>query len=377
MDFAFSDEQEAFRETLRRFLAERSPLAETRRHLEGAAGYDPGLWRALAGELGLPGIAVAEAHGGQGFGALELGIVMEELGRVLAAVPCLATAGLAVPALQHAGGPADHAAWLPALAAGEATATLAWVEPGAGWALDDVAMKARRDGGDHVLEGRKRFVLHGHAADLLLVVARDESGGLSLFAAEAGAAGLEARPVETLDPTRRQADLALDGVRARRVGEPGAAGPGLARALDEAAAFLSLESVGGAQACLDMAVAYAKERVQFGRPIGSFQAVKHKCAEMLLELECARPAAYWAAWAAAESPAELPLAASLAKACCTETFLACAAENIQIHGGIGVTWEADPHLYYVRAKTGEELLGDPAFHRARVADAVIGPDRSG
>jgi len=374
MNFAFSDEQEAFREEVRRFLAERSPTSEARRVMETPAGFDAGLWRSMAVDLGLPGIALSEDHGGQGFGPLELGIVQEELGRALACAPFFSTACLAAPAIFHAGGEPDHATHLPALAAGERTATLAWVEPGAGWGLDDVAMKARREGNAFMLEGRKRLVVDGDTADLVLVVARVDGThggtGLGLFALEAGASGLVAEPVAALDPTRRHADLELDGARAVAVGEPAAAGPGLERALHEAAAQLALECLGGAQACLDMAVAYARERVQFARPIGSFQAIKHKCADMLLALENARVAAYWAAWACAEGDAELSRAASLAKALCGEAYGLCAAENVQIHGGIGVTHEADPSLYYKRARASEVLLGDAAWHRARIADEL-------
>jgi alkylation response protein AidB-like acyl-CoA dehydrogenase len=369
MNFAFSEEQEAFREEIRRFLAARSPMAEVRRQLDGAAGFDPAFWQTLSEELGLPGIALPEAHGGQGFGPLELGIVQEEMGRVLVCAPFFSTACLAAPAIVHVGDAGDHAAWLPGIASGATTATLAWVEPGAGFGLSEVAMQAQADGDAFLLAGRKRFVLDGHTAGLILVVAREPEGaGLGLFALEAGAPGTKTEPVPTLDPTRRQAELELEGARARRIG--GEATRGLVRALDEAATQLALESLGGAQACLDMAVAYAKQRVQFARPIGSFQAIKHKCADMLLELEGARVAAYWAAWACAENDAELPRASSLAKALCSEAYILCAAENIQIHGGIGVTHEADPNLFYKRARTSLSLLGDPTSHRARIADEL-------
>lgn len=369
MNFDFSEEQDAFRAEIRRFLAERSPLAEVRRQLDTPAGFDAALWAALSTELGLPGIALDEAHGGQGFGPLELGIVQEEMGRALVCAPFFSTACLAAPAIVHVGGAEDHAALLPAIASGDTTATLAWVEPDAGWDLSEVAMTARAEGDGFVLEGRKRFVLDGHSAGLWLVVAREPGGEeLGLFALESGAPGSKAEPLVTLDPTRRQADLEFDGARARRVG--GDATPGLEAALAEAATQLALECLGGAQACLDMAVAYAKERVQFARPIGSFQAIKHKCAEMLLELEGARAAAYWAAWASAERDDDLARATSLAKALCSEAYMLCAAENIQIHGGIGVTHEADPNLYYKRARSSEELLGSPTFHRARIADEL-------
>jgi len=375
MNFAFSEEQEAFREEIRRFLAARSPMAEVRRQMETPEGFDPALWRSMAGELGLPGIAIEEAHGGQGFGALELGIVQEEMGRALACAPLFSTACLAVPALVHAGSEADQAALLPEIASGNTTATLAWMEPEHGWGLGEVAMQALREGDNFLLEGRKRFVVDGNTADRIFVVAREEgttgTDGLGLFLLEAGATGMKRDALATLDPTRRQADIELDGARARAIGQPGGTvAPGLARALHEAAAQLALESLGGAQACLDMAVAYAKERIQFARPIGSFQAIKHKCADMLLELECARAAGYWAAWACAEADAELPRAASLAKALASETYVLCAAENIQIHGGIGVTHEADPSLYYKRARSSQELLGSPTWHRSRIADQL-------
>ncbi len=366
MNFAFGEEQEAFRAEIRRFLAERSPLSEVREASARAEGWAPALWKAMSEELGLPGIAIAEAHGGQGFGPLELGIVQEELGRTLACTPFFATACLATPALVHVGDAADHAAWLPDVASGRRTATLAWVE-GSSWDVSDVTMTARADGDVFMLDGAKRFVVDGHTADLLLVVARAPDG-LALFALEAGAPGTKASAQPTLDPTRRLADLELDGARAVRVG--GDAAAGLARALDEAAAQLALECLGGAEACLEMAVAYAKERMQFGRPIGAFQAIKHRCADMLLALEGARTAAYWAAWACAEGDAELPQAASLAKSLCSEAYQQCAASNIQIHGGIGVTDEAAPHHYYKRARSSLELLGDATWHRARIADEL-------
>jgi len=372
MNFAFSDEQEAFRREIRRFVAERSPMAEVRRALERPEAFDRKLWRALAEELGLPGIGIAEAQGGQGFGPLEIGIVQEELGRGLVCAPFFSTACLAVPAIVHVGDDADHRAWLPEIASGERTATLAWLEPGSGWDLGEVAMVAHRDADRFVLSGRKCLVVDGAAAGLLLVVARDEGtggrDGLGLYALGADAPGLEAEPIVPLDPTRAHADLVLDGARAVPVGSPGGASPGLERTLAEAATLLALESLGGAEACLDMAVAYAGQRIQFARPIASFQAIKHKCADMLLELEGARVAAYWAAWASAENDPVLARAASLAKALCCDAFRLCAAGNVQIHGGLGVTHEADPSLYYKRARASEELLGSPIWHRGRIAD---------
>ena len=221
-----------------------------------------------------------------------------------------------------------------------------------------------------MLDGRKSFVLDGHVADLLLVVAQAD-GGPSLFAVRGGADGLERRPLETLDMTRKQAALELDGVPGRLIGAEGSAADVVERTLRQAAVALAAEQVGGAQRCLDMSVEYAKIRMQFGRAIGSFQAIKHMCADLLLEVESARSAAYYAAWAAQEQSDELPLVSSLAKAFCSEAYFRAAADNIQIHGGIGFTWEHDAHLYYRRAKSTELMLGTPEEHREIAAGYLI------
>jgi alkylation response protein AidB-like acyl-CoA dehydrogenase len=213
------------------------------------------------------------------------------------------------------------------------------------------------------------FVLDGHVANLLVVAARTPAG-LGLFAVEGDAPGLTRTPLATMDQTRKQARLELAGTPGRLIGADGGASAGLSRTLDLAAVALAAEQVGGAQRCLDMSVEYAKERVQFGRPIGSFQAIKHKCADMLLEVESAKSAAYYAGWAAAESSDELPVVASLAKAYCSDAYFHAAAENIQIHGGIGFTWEHDAHLYFKRAKSSELLLGDPTYHRELLAQRI-------
>jgi len=233
---------------------------------------------------------------------------------------------------------------------------------------------ARRDGGDFVLSGDKSFVLDGHTAGLLLVAARspESSGeeGISLFVVPSDSPGLERRLLPTMDQTRKQAELRLNEVRlpaSALMGEEGEGWKTLSGALDLAAVALAAEQVGGAQRCLDMSVEYAKERVQFGRPIGSFQAIKHKCADMMVEVESARSASYYAGWAAAEDAEDLPVAAALAKAFCSDTYFRCAAQSLQIHGGVGFTWEYDVHLYFKRAKSAEILFGSPAYHRERVA----------
>ena len=372
MNFAFSEEQEELRGAVRRFLADKSPEAEVRRLMATEEGYDPAVWRQMADQLGLQGLAVPERHGGAGFGFVELAVVLEEMGAALLCAPFLSSVVLAANALVTSGDEAAMDRWLPGIASGETVAALAVTEDGGRWDLEAagaVTTTARRTGDGWVLDGHKSFVLDGHVAGLLLVVARSDDG-LGLFAVEGDAPGLARRVLPTMDQTRKQARLELAGVPAAAVGEPGGAGPGLARTLDLAAVALAAEQVGGAQRCLDRAVAYAKERIQFGRPIGSFQAIKHKCADLLLEVESARSAAYYGAWAAAEDSDELPVVASLAKAYCSEAYFHAAAENIQIHGGIGFTWEHDAHLYFKRAKSSELLFGDPAYHRELLAQRI-------
>jgi alkylation response protein AidB-like acyl-CoA dehydrogenase len=371
MDFAFSEEQEAFREHLRRFLEEKSPSTEVFRLMETDAGYDTAVWKQMAAELGLQGLAIPEAYGGQGFGFLELGIALEEMGRVLLCAPYFATACLGTSAILAAGSDAQKAELLPGIASGERVATLALAERGAGWDASSIRMEARREGDAWLLDGEKTYVIDGRAANLVVVAARLPGSkgeeGLALFAVRGDAEGLCAEPLATLDPTRKQASLAFAGVRGVLLGEPGAAAPALARTLDHAVIGLAAEMAGGARRCLESAVAYALDRRQFSRPIGSFQAIKHKCAEVLLEVELACSAAWWACWTAAEHNEERSEAAHLAKAFCADAYLRAAAENIQIHGGIGFSWEAAPHLYYRRAKVSETLFGDSVHHRAQLA----------
>ena len=359
---AFSEEQEELRRSVRRFLDDTSPVAEVRRLMDTEEGWDRAVWRAMAERVGLQGIHVPEAFGGAGLGHVELGIVLEELGRSLACMPYFSTVGLAVSTLLASGDERAQRELLPRLASGAATGTLAVLEPAGSWDLEALATTARREGDGWVVDGTKAFVVDGHTADVLLVAGRTPDG-LGVFAVEGGAAGVERVPVPQLDQTRKLARVELSGAAATPVGEAGGAGSWLPRALDLAAAALAMEQVGGAQRCLDMTVEYAKARHQFGRPIGSFQAIKHRCADMLLRVESARAAAYYAAWAAAEGAEELPAVASLARAYCSEAYSWVAGETIQVHGGIGFTWEHDAHLYFKRAKASELLLGDPAHHR--------------
>ena len=367
MNFTFSEEQEELRRTIRRFVDEKSPSAEVRRLMETSEGYDEGVWKQMAGELGLQGLAIPEEYGGQGFTFVELGIVLEEMGRALLCAPFFSTVCLAANAILFAGTDSQKAEWLPGIANGQTIATLALAEPGGGWSEASVATQAVADGEGFRLTGSKSLVVDGHIAQLILVAARD-GDGVGLFAVQGDADGSTRTQQKPLDHTRKLASLELVEVKGVRLG--GASWPEISKILDRVAVCLSAESVGGAQRCLDMAVDYAKNRYQFGRPIGSFQAIKHKCADMLLEVESAKTAAYYAMWTAAEDDPELRLAAPSAKAYCGEAYFHTASENIQVHGGIGFTWEHDAHLYYRRAKSSELLFGDANYHRDLLADRL-------
>ncbi len=370
MNFAFSPEQEVFRDEIRRFVAQRWPIAEVRRLMETQEGFDRAVWKQMAQELGLQGVAIPEAHGGQGFGFVELGIALEELGRELAGGPFLATTCLAVPVLQQLATQAQRDEWLAPIAAGELCATLA-VEEAA-------PTTATRDADGWRLNGAKRFVIDAQNADLILVAARADTE-LGLFAVRGDAPGLDAVALDGLDPTRKQADLRLEGVGAVRLGgnrgEGGDARAALARTLDVAAVALAAEGIGAAARCLEASVAYAKQRMQFARPIGAFQAIKHKAAEVLLELELGRSVAYWSWCAVDGEEIELSEAASVAKSVIGDAFMRAATENIQIHGGMGYTWENDAHLYYKRARSADVFFGTPSAHRLRLADRLGFPAR--
>jgi alkylation response protein AidB-like acyl-CoA dehydrogenase len=337
-------------------------------------GYDPELWKRIGSELGWPAIVIPERCGGLGLGFVELVALLEEAGAALLCAPFFSSVCMAGGALLVGGSDAQQREHLPGIAAGQTRAALAHAEPSGRWDADGICAVARRDGGDYLLSGRKRFVLDGHCADLLVVAARREDSageeGISLFLVPADAPGVSRRALPTMDQTRRQADVELAEVRvpaAALMGEEGRGWPALRKTLDLAAVALSADQVGGAQRCLDLSVAYALERVQFGRPIGSFQAIKHKCADMMVRVESARSACYYAACTADEDTPDLSRVASLAKAYCSDAYFHCAAQALQIHGGVGFTWEYDVHLYFKRAKSTEVFLGDPAYHRERVA----------
>jgi len=368
VDFAYDADQEEFRRSLRRFLTDKGDSAAVRAAAATETGVDDALWRTLAEQLGLPALTVPESHDGAGATLLEAAVAMEELGRALTPVPYAATL-FATQAVLALGTPEQRAELLPGLASGERVGALALAEPGT--APGAVTLRAAARGTDHVLTGTKSHVLHGHVADLLLVAALDPDAAAaapaSLFVVRADAPGVSVRRVETLDLTRPLAVVELEGVSATRLGEaPG----GLDGVLDTVRALLACEAVGGAQRCLEMAVQYATHRVQFNRPIGSFQAVKHACADMAIELDAARVAAQYAVMVAAQGSDALATAAPLALAQAAEAFTLAAGQGIQVHGGIGFTWEHDAHLYFRRAKTVEVLLGSPAAQRALLADRI-------
>jgi alkylation response protein AidB-like acyl-CoA dehydrogenase len=362
--FAFSAEHDALRDSVRRFLTERSPETEVRRVMETDAGYDPAVWSLMARQIGLQGLALPEKYGGSGAGFVNLQIVLEEMGRALLCAPFLSTVVLAANALLHSGDEAACAEYLPGIAEGTTIAALAVTETSGSWRAEDVAVVADAQ---YRITGEKLFVPDGHVADLLLVVARTAAGP-SLFAVDP--AGVTREAMNTLDATRKQSRLVFDNAPARLVGEDGGAAAPLAATMDLAAAALAAEQAGGARRVLEMAVEYAKVREQFGRPIGSFQAIKHKCADMLLEVESSTSAAYAVGWAIDDGSDEVGVLASLAKAYCSEAYTHAAAENIQIHGGIGFTWEHPAHLYFKRAKSTEILFGTPRQHRALLADRL-------
>ena len=370
MDFQFTPEHEELRNTVRKFLEDKSPEAAVRRLMMGELGYDPPVWSQMAEQLGLPGLIVPERFGGAGFGWVELAIVMEEMGRALLCAPYLSTAVLATSALRLAGNEAAQADLLQKIAAGKAIVALAHAEPEHGWESSAVTMQATADRGAWRLDGVKTYVIDGHSADVLLVVAKAEDR-LSLFRVAGAADGVERTLLPTLDVTRKLARISFNGTRAEHIGS----GDDLTSAIDKVIALgivaLAAEQVGGAQRCLELATEYAKTRLQFGRPIGSYQAIKHRCADMLVAVEFAKSAAYHAAFRAAENDdAELPAATSMAKSFCSEAYFQAAADTIQIHGGMGFTWEHPAHLYFKRAKSSGVLFGEPVHHREKLAQHI-------
>jgi len=367
MSFSFTDEQAEFRSVLRRFLAEKSPTTEVRRLMDTETGYDQEVWRQLSQDLGLTAIHIPEEYGGQGFGFVELAIALEEMGRALLCAPYFSSIVLAATAIMNAGDEAQKRDLLPAIAAGDTRAALAFTEDNGRWDAAGVALTATPMDGGYQLDGAKSFVLDGHTADLLVVLARQPGStgedGLSFFTVPGKAEGLTRRLLQSTDSTRKLAHLEFQGVPAELLGDAGGAAAPLSRTLDQAVACLANEMVGGAELLREQALDYAMLRMQFGRTIASFQTLKHKAADMLIDVELAKSAAYYAAAAADADDGELPAMASLAKAGAGEAYMQTAIHAIQIHGGIGFTWDNDTHLWFKRAKGSEVFLGDPSYHR--------------
>jgi alkylation response protein AidB-like acyl-CoA dehydrogenase len=387
MNFDFTPEQLMLRQMTRELLAGECPPPVVRQLMDDPAGYREETWRQLA-ELGLLGITIPEAYGGQGLGPVELALVLEEMGRAVYPGPYFASVVLAATALLAGGSEAQRERYLTGIAAGSTKATLALWEGDASWGMRGIGAVARPaapDGAGYVLQGAKRLVPYAHVADVLLVAARTEGsegngspggrgldggadGGVTLFAVERETPGLEVRPLGTIDQTTRVGEVVLRDVEVggdQVVGPVGGASPILEGVLRQAAVGACAEMLGAARKALEMSVEYARSREQFGQPIGSFQAVKHTCAEMLLEVEQAHAATYYAAWALSAGAPDAALAASVAKAYVGGAARKVCGDAIQVHGGIGFTWEFDLHLSFKRAKHLEPLYGDADFHRER------------
>lgn len=368
MLFEFSDEHGELRRTVRDFLEKESDEKRVRELMVSEQGYDPLCWSRMAEELGIVGLIVSERHGGAGFGMVELAIVAEEMGRALLCAPYLGSAVLATSALELAADEAAQNEILPKLASGEAVGTLAFSEVANPWDLSAIAMTAESSESEFKLSGEKIYVLDGLIASEIIAAARAD-GELALFRVAADAPGFSREALPPLDPTRRLAALRFDRTPATRISS-GDISDKLELALERAIVTLAAEQLGGAQCVLEMATDYAKTRFQFGRPIGSFQVIKHQCADMLVEVEFARSAVYNAAFESEEDPVSASIAARMAKSYCSETYLDVANRNIQVHGGMGFTWEHGAHLYYKRAKASEVLFGSPSYHRERMATSL-------
>jgi alkylation response protein AidB-like acyl-CoA dehydrogenase len=370
MFFGLSPEQQDYQHALRDFFSSSSTSQDVRRLTAGERGYDETAWRRMAGDLGVQGLDIPEQYGGSGASFVELAIALEEAGYALGGGPLFASSVLASTCLQQSGDTPAMAEYLPGIASGQKIATLAVADDNGAW---DPAvfsgLKARHDGRDYVLSGTKSYVLDGHIADVILVMAHTEDGP-ALFAVNSPAPGLRQTRLPLLDETRRMSRLEFSEVPGRLVGARGAAEGVVTRTLRTAAVALSAEQVGGIRRCLEMAIEYAKIRVQFNRPIGGFQAIKHMCADMYTLMETARSAVLYAAWCVAHDTSDLAAVAHSAKAYCSEAYCKVAADNIQLHGGIGFTWEHDCHLFFKRAAASLQYLGSPRFHRELLAQAI-------
>ncbi len=384
MEFSFTEEQKMIRDTAQAFLAEVSSSPAIRSAMDTEQGFDPQVWQRICEEMYWQAIHIPEEYGGMGLGYVDLVVMLEQMGRYLLCSPFFSTVCLATNALIIAGNDAQKQHYLTQICEGRLTATLAYTGNNGQWDATAVQGVATEQGDDYVLNGTYRYVLDGHTAQLLIVAARSEGSrgeqGISLFAIDADSAGVTRSWLPTMDQTRKQAEIVFDNVRVSRsqlMGEAHTAWPHLNKVLQLATVAIAAEQVGGSQQVLDLTVEYSKERVQFGRPIAGFQAVKHQAADMMLRTEVARSAAYYAACVADEAlsdgvlAGELSEAASVAKAYCSEGYFKNAATALQLHGGVGFTWEYDVHLYFKRAKSSELLFGDAAYHREHVATLLL------
>jgi alkylation response protein AidB-like acyl-CoA dehydrogenase len=374
MDFAFSEEQEMLRASAREFLTKECPSSYVRRMMEADDAWDEAMWKKIA-DMGWTGLGIPEAYGGVGT-FLDLVVVLEEAGRALLPGPYFSTMGLAVPALLEAGTEAQKQRVLAKIAEGAARATVAVTEPAGRWDANGVSLTAQPSGDGWKLDGVKLFVPDAGVADHIVVAARTRSSGeegITLFLISGRPSGMTVSPLATMDMTRRWYEIRFDGVELPADAVMGSADQGwapLRRALEWGTSALCAEMVGGAQHVLATSVDYAKTRQQFGKPIGIYQAVSHKLADMLLETESARSATYYAAWAVDADAPDRSLAASMAKAYVSDAYRRATGSGIQVHGGIGFTWEHDMHLYFKRAKASEVTLGDATYHRELVAQAL-------
>ncbi|MGA8872776.1 MAG: acyl-CoA dehydrogenase family protein [Candidatus Acidiferrales bacterium] len=357
MEFGLSESQQMLKDNARKFFAGECPMEEVRRLMQTDTAYDEALWAKMA-EQGYTGIIFPEEYGGVGLGKVELILLMEEAGRALLPGPFFSTVPLAGATLDAMTTPEQKKRYLAPICTGEARSTVAVLEDAASWNVADVRMASVNG----ELTGEKLFVPDAKVASFMLVVARD-----GVFVVDAKARGIDVEPMEGMDPTRKMYSVQFNHTPAEKLGNAG----GLARALDIAAAALVAEMVGGMQRTLDITVEYAKMRKQFGKPIGMFQAVQHQCADMYVETESARSAVYYAAWALEENVPDAALAVSIAKMYASDAGRTVGNRGIQVHGGMGFTWENDLHLYYRRAKASETTLGDSTCHRERIARLVI------
>jgi alkylation response protein AidB-like acyl-CoA dehydrogenase len=369
MNFDFSDDQKQLRDEARKFLSEQCPPKAVRAVLDGKAPLDKRLWKGLA-EMGFLGVAIPESYGGTGAGHLELCVIAEEMGRALAPVPFSSTVYLAAEALLLAGSEAQKQKWLPLIAKGEAIGTLALFEGKGNPSPQSVELTA--NGG--VLNGTKKPVPDGAIADFAVVAARTGSSGretdISLFLVDLRSDGVEVEDLTNLDPTRGQAEITFKNCKGEPLGRANEGWSIVAQVLDRAAVLIAFEQVGGADRALEMGRDYALDRIAFGRPIGSFQAIKHMLADMYVSATLARSNCYYGAWALSTNSSELPEAAAGARISATQAFQHCAKNNIQVHGGMGFTWEFDCHMYYRRANALALGLGSPSYWEDALIDRM-------